>query len=104
MNAQTRALILDALLAAKPFLATTLPCCKERYICTAISTASECGYSDAAGARLARAMIEERIAPLYTIESWLSINVPDAYDARYKNVVQQYRHRWLDALIEEFSK
>jgi len=49
----------------------------------------------------------DRIRPYAFLEDWLNAKIPDydclEYEERRDNV-QAYRHRWLDALIEEFSK
>lgn len=55
-------------------------------------------------------MIADRLEPATFVEEWLSKNVPaykkrhDSFDVTLPEDVQDYRHRWLDALIEEFSK
>jgi hypothetical protein len=55
---------------------------------------------------LAEKMIMERIGlEYYALEIWLVMKLGQAaYDQAPVDAVQVYRHRWLDALIKEFSK
>lgn len=58
------------------------------------------------GAELAIAVIEDRIWPCLTLDEWVWENV-EGYKGSDKQItwetMQVYRHRWLDALIVEFS-
>lgn len=79
-----------------------LPWSKEpnaRYnICYALSNSH--------GANLARGIIEDRLGDLSYVTSWLwhAGYLPAAYEDWDWTEIQAYRHRWVDALIEEFSK
>lgn len=53
------------------------------------------------GHKLARGMIEDRISPYFTAQHWLQDQLGTHYLKRKD--VQQWRHRWLQSLIEEFS-
>jgi len=89
----------------------------ETYICHAIEeVAWDRGlrptdrYLDRRFAPYKRAqkIIQQRIHPHDDLELWLSHNVPGAYKVIYRihsrEQVQTYRHRWLDALIQEFEE
>ena len=81
------------------------------YICHAIDLASYA--SDWRKARWeapykrAKKIIHRRIDPCVDLEEWISDNVEGAYLTIYKTEgiqqMQSYRHRWLDALIQEFE-
>lgn len=97
---EERRQIADAFRAAKPRLATTHDerGGKVKLICFAIAlTASE------SSARLAKQVIMERLAPWDNLWDWLIRNncLQSPGDAAY---IQEHRHRWLDALIQEFSE
>ena len=97
-----RAMIHSALAAAKSSLSHTYQCGdgQEEFICYAIGSAR-----DAWARVLAREMIMERLGNTPTVYDWLRCRVGmQAIQAAGQDSVQQYRHRWLDALIEEFSK
>ena len=55
----------------------------------------------------AKLIIEQRIAPHGTLYGWLTPKVKEAYRVLNSNggtqQMQAYRHRWLDALIQEFE-
>jgi hypothetical protein len=55
----------------------------------------------------ARNVITDRLGRHRTVETWLEEVVGKRRVARAKekdpDVIQKFRHRWLDALIEEFS-
>lgn len=104
-----RRLICEAFKAAKPYLAHTVQeyhnCGKQMGICYAMFR------SGGPGRYLAWNVIEDRLKGHDTVDAWLHANVINArralnrrgYEARTE-LIQEYRHRWLDALIEEFSK
>lgn len=102
-----RKLILSALTAAKPFVAEFSYPYGEKYqfICHAIQRATLERLCSLEAGELAEEMILERLNGVITVECWLGRNVPGYRDYNHHpHAVQQYRHRWLNALIEEFSK
>jgi hypothetical protein len=77
---------------------------KEQFICHALRRLhdrriiSTIAYDDAVG------VIMERLRPYGNcVESYLTY-VGIEHGAYPRDEVQKYRHRWLDALIEEFGK
>jgi hypothetical protein len=101
------ALILSALKAAKVVLSKTYRCeNKEQFICHALKRSAREGRTSWHFAELAEKMIMERIGlEYYALEIWLVMKLGQAaYDQAPVDAVQVYRHRWLDALIKEFSK
>lgn len=83
------------------------------YICHAIDAAADASgippYSRRdAPYRRAKAIIQQRIAPEYTLSDWVCRNVKRSgkvINARGgAQQAQAYRHRWLDAIIKEFEK
>lgn len=60
--------------------------------------------------RLVSNLIADRLRPASFVEGWLERKVPsyrERYEARDPQLAaetQDYRHRWLDALIKEFSE
>lgn len=100
--------ILRALKAAKqPLSDTYMIGEREQYICFALYQTVRFGASSYEDYRDAKNLVMKRLAPFNCVEEWLKANVGHKafYAAQQKNqdVVQEYRHRWLDALIEEFS-
>lgn len=88
----------------------------EMYICHAIDETSwQCGvrptdrYFDRRYAPYLRAMkiIQERIHPHCDLDNWVRKNVKGSWKTLNKinssEQLQAYRHRWLDALIQEFE-
>lgn len=57
----------------------------------------------------AKALIQYRLAPWSTCEGWVAANVPVyswdflCYCSNGKKLMREYRLRWLDSLIAEFS-
>ena len=101
--------ILRALKAAKQPLSDTYRIGeREQFICFALYRTVRFGASSYEDYLDARNLILERLAPFNCVEDWLKANVGHKafYAARQKNqdVIQEYRHRWLDALIKEFSR
>lgn len=97
--------IRKALKAAKQYLAKRHTDYRSKFICYAIFDAYDHGkisyetYSDACE------MIQTRIAPYGMLSKWLRDQIGDkAFSAAPVDSMQEYRHRWLDSLIEEFSK
>lgn len=101
--------ILRALRAAKQPLSDTYRIGEaEQYICFALYRTVRFGASSYGDYILAKEMIMERLAPFNCVEDWLKlkgVGLASYYAAVDQNpdVVQKYRHRWLDALIKEFS-
>ena len=100
--------IANAFKNAKEFLWDGLglyrPGASERYICTALTRAQTVSPIRLFGCVNARNIIAERMDNrAATLESWLSsyANVPE--EQLTDENMQAYRHRWLDALIAEFS-
>ena len=93
---EERKQIVSALKYAKRKLSRTTQDDLAHHICFALSTSD--------GAKMARFVIMERLARAVSVPNWLHrrglINVT-RYD---KTIVQSYRHRWVDALIKEFSE
>lgn len=110
MNNRVRGSIHAALKAAKYYLSPTFRCDdKEQFVCWALKRASESMMCSVSGAEKAEEMIMERLTKKhYTAECWLITHVGrKAYHKacdKDPNCIQEWRHRWLDALIEEFSK
>lgn len=101
--------ILRALKAAKQPLADTYRIGEcEQYICFALYRTVRFGASSYEDYLDTRNLILERLAPFNCVEDWLKANIGHKafYAALQKNqdVIQEYRHRWLDALIEELSR
>jgi hypothetical protein len=96
-----------ALKAAKPFLSKTHQCGdKEEFICHALERLDE---ANEVGGELATEMIMERIGLWnHTLENWIRAKIGnDKVDAAMdinRDALQQYRHRWLNSMIAEFSK
>ena len=97
--------IVRILKAAKPLLATgdDVRFCrrslnrKHEFICHALD---EAGGED----NPASEIIQERIAPHGTLNAWVVHNVLGGnWNLVGERDMQEYRHRWLDELIREFS-
>ena len=71
----------------------------EEYICHAIERVGK--FSDYRDPALA--VIQARLGDVISLETWVIRNVPGVEYPVNKDEMQAYRHRWLDALIEEFS-
>ena len=72
----------------------------EEYICHAIERVGR--YSEYRDPALA--VIQARLGDVISLETWVMRNIPGATYPVDKDEMQAYRHRWLDALIEEFSQ
>lgn len=101
--------IVRALIRAKRRLSETYAIgSKDQFICFALYRTVEWdggSYNDYLDARN---LVLERLAPFNCVEDWLKANIGHKafYAARQKNqdVIQEYRHLWLDALIKELSR
>ena len=107
MNKANRKKIHEALVAAKPYLwdGKQSHCETEHlYICFAIDHAEDhAGLPWRCGV-LAEEEIARRLQPEIAVHSWLRYKAKIPKELLTEKNVQAYRHRWLDALIEEFSK
>jgi len=85
------------------------------FICVALDRACYRGEITERQASNAIALVRERLGSHYTLNNWVCENIPgfreiqEEAQARgdhqtYLNMVQEFRVRWLDALIKEFSK
>ena len=61
---------------------------------------------DTFGAILVKELIAERLEGYFGVRSWLirKGHVGREYSFGFDLEIQQYRHAWVDSLIEEFSK
>lgn len=107
MNHFRNKLILEGLRAAKRWTSPTYHCGNlEQFICLALGRAERMGEITERVADLTRKVITDRLGGLYCLEEWLDANVGSdtvvAAMDQNQNAIQEYRHRWLDALIREF--
>lgn len=101
MRKRDRLAIAQALKNAKPYLSRGNDD-KEEFICFSIELGMRTARKPA---RLAKHVIMERLDGCFTAEDWLKYTVGIAAVNRAGFVaLQAWRHRWLDSLIEEFSK
>lgn len=99
----TRKQIAEAFKAAKPYLKKgEIP--ESPNDCTFICFALAYCKAPAHATDAAAEVIMERLYPCSSVYGWLQqhAGVPGV-DITPENL-QKYRHRWLDSLIEEFSK
>jgi hypothetical protein len=96
----------EALRAAKPRLTTKMYTDEgDTFICVALKNAFEANEIPLAAYRRAEKMISNRIWPYYTAEEWLRGTIGHAdVNAAGESAVQQWRHKWLDSMVKEFSK
>jgi len=85
------------------------------FICVALDRACYRGEITERQASNAIALVRERLGGHYTLNNWVCENIPgfreiqeeaharDEYDHETHDMVQEFRVRWLDALIEEFK-
>lgn len=100
-------MIRNALVAAKQYLAEDEEelHSKEEFICIAITDAATYRKCTEIEADLAEQLIMSRIGENYTAEGWLERKIgKKTVLVAGRTAVQQWRHRWLDSLIGEFSK
>ena len=85
----------------------------EKFICHAIDKAADYHGAKAFSEKRkpyvrAKLIISLRIAPNFTLFTWVYDNVDGArkvvWSRKGEQQMQAYRHRWLDALIKEFEK
>lgn len=111
--ATKRQMIAAAFRAAKTELShgTSTDWDQPNYICWAIGDGAYAQGLSTRAEQLARSVVLERLGKYAYVDQWLAANVPGALDffdnlpspMERRRVVQEYRHRWLKALIEEFS-
>ena len=77
---------------------------REQFICHALRRLRGRSIISCVVHDRAKRLITERLLPYGNcVESFLDVMCID-YQSCHRDEVQKYRHRWLDALIEEFSK
>lgn len=80
------------------------------YICLCLNQVAEATKSPGIveGCQDAKEIIQDRLTPFSSVGGWLDRMVGFGYgDYSYHlqaGHIQDYRHRWIDALIEEFSE
>ena len=103
----TNAQIVEAFRNAKPMLSSSYHTTGLRYICWAIEDGNRIGGNITLGGFAAKAVINNRLGDSVMVHEWLAKHVPGAKAVIIKDktgvVMQAYRHRWVDALIEEFG-
>lgn len=77
---------------------------KTPYICFALSDAASAGDASWVHADFAKRVINRRLGRFPTVAHWLfARGVIDAVSP-FTRDLQDYRHRWVDALIAEFEE
>lgn len=80
---------------------------RTSWICSALQISADKGWSTREGVAAAVDIIEERLGDHAFVTTWLHENVPEfkklVGDPRERQA-QAYRHRWVEAMAEEFSK
>lgn len=108
MNSVTNQSLVAAFLAAKKYIANK----SERFICLALDEAMLNGELDISESEAARLIVQRRISGCFTLEVWMSENIPFFVEndidlavnfLAYNDAILEYRLRWLDSLIAEFS-
>lgn len=80
------------------------------YICFAIDSMWQTGKCSQKNAFRAKNLIRHRLEGEAFLDHWVMKHIPGADDFRTQNrhnfsiMMQEYRHRWLDELIKEFSQ
>jgi len=98
-----------ALKAAKPLLSRSkvhsVVAGKAAYLCWALEDSNSNGEISNLACEVTKKMIMDRLDSHITVRDWLITNV-GFYEVKRagEDAMQEYRHRWLDALIKEFSK
>jgi len=77
---------------------------REEFICCSVDQAHFNGHISQESAHRAEALIMNRIYPSVTACQWLAAELGVDMMHLEEDDVQQWRHRWLDSLIQEFSK
>jgi len=109
MSKYKRLALSKAFAAAKEYLAKPGEyryCMKQEFICHALLAARWSGQITEAVQELAISVVINRIDNQRTVQGWLcaegylprDLSLQETFD-----LCQEYRHRWLDALIKEFS-
>lgn len=104
----------QALAQVKLFVSTTAALIGgvDRYICYATSRAHRRGLITGSERHQITGMIHNRLGDAETVEQWLTaqgiiqasaLSGSLAEFQQWQVEIQKYRHRWLDALIAEFS-
>ena len=77
---------------------------KTHMICYALNQSERRGQASRKTIDAAKRVIMRRLSPCFSCGTWLQNT--QGVPARHLtfNNLQAYRHRWLDALIEEFSQ
>ena len=105
-----RLLIAHALKAAKPYLVKSnwtddQSTEKSLFICCALDKARRHRKISDTAADAAEKVIMNRLGGYYTAAGWLSNKIgTDAVKAAGATALQEWRHRWLDSMIKEFSE
>lgn len=105
--------LVNAFKAAKRYLwagkTQTVPVLETQFICMASGMAEKYDWITEQARRRAKAIVIKRLEGEFTVADWL---VRKGCIARRNRLaltnlqqqqIQEYRHRWLDALIAEFS-
>ena len=97
-----------ALKAAKPLLSHIyLPggTGLAAYLCWALEDSNSDGEISNLACEMTKKMIMDRLDSHITVRDWLITNV-GYYVVKMagEDAMQEYRHRWLDSMIKEFSK
>lgn len=96
--------------AAIPYLWDGVSCrgytlvARESYICIAISAARDNGDCSYSAMKDAEARIHKCLNKWQTVYCWLYSNVPEARKDLTHQRVQEYRHRWLNHLADQWDK
>lgn len=79
---------------------------RSEFICHALAEAVRQGRVEREVAKEARAIVEARIAPAFTINTWLTrqgcLQQMEAHDDSRFDEIQTYRIRWVNELAREF--
>jgi hypothetical protein len=76
----------------------------EEFICCSLDRASLEGHISAKSLEASQALVMDRISPYVTACQWLAGTLKVDMMKLDEDDVQEWRHRWLDELIKEFSK
>lgn len=104
MSRVTRAEIARGFQAAKPFLNTARESHKRNYICFAIEDAAYWGKMRYGVREACEKIIRDHLGGQGTVPGWLMYVAGIPGKKLTHRALQMYRHRWLDHLIESYSK
>ena len=121
MNAKEKKLIVKGLRAAKKHLEPSIETAHADFICIAAADARRAGKISGYEEQMVVALIHQRLGNIPKIpreeltaqcwlERWLQKHPKKlaAYqrlsDSKRDHLLQQWRHAWVDSLIEEFTK